>query len=164
MVKLLVIAPGLPSEGRLAGAAPKAGVAQCDFTEGMAQKQLDAMKGYKNDKIKDGDCFAAGKQHIVEEILPVIAKSKTPDKLLILPLSRTYDATTYEPVVFDNLDQKSRHADVAGLRKALARVIADPVLRLALGSAGRHLWSAQFTASKMAARTVEVYKRALRTN
>jgi glycosyltransferase involved in cell wall biosynthesis len=55
----------------------------------------------------------------------------------------------------------TRHADVDGLRKALARLIADPALRLALGSAGRRLWSAQFTASTMAARTVEVYKRAL---
>jgi|SRR5579859_1410813 len=55
----------------------------------------------------------------------------------------------------------TRQADVDGLRKALARLIADPALRLAMGSAGRHLWSAQFTASEMAARTVEVYKRAL---
>lgn len=55
----------------------------------------------------------------------------------------------------------TRHADVDGLRDALARLIADPALRLALGSAGRRLWSAQFTASTMAARTVEVYKRAL---
>jgi glycosyltransferase involved in cell wall biosynthesis len=53
------------------------------------------------------------------------------------------------------------HGDVAGLRDALARVITDPASRLALGSAGRGLWSAQFTASVMAARTVEVYKRAL---
>ena len=55
----------------------------------------------------------------------------------------------------------TRHADVDSLRKALARVIADPALRQALGSAGRRLWNAHFTASKMAARTVEVYKRAL---
>jgi glycosyltransferase involved in cell wall biosynthesis len=55
----------------------------------------------------------------------------------------------------------ARHEDVTGIRKALARVIGDPALRVALGSAGRHLWSAQFTASKMAARTVEVYQRAL---
>ena len=57
----------------------------------------------------------------------------------------------------------TRHGDVDGLRDALARLIADPVLRLALGSAGQ-LWSAQFTASTMAARTVEVYKRALGAN
>jgi glycosyltransferase involved in cell wall biosynthesis len=55
----------------------------------------------------------------------------------------------------------TRHGDVDGLRDALARLIADPALRLALGSAGHQLWSTQFTASKMAVRTVEVYKRAL---
>jgi glycosyltransferase involved in cell wall biosynthesis len=55
----------------------------------------------------------------------------------------------------------ARHGDVAGLRDALARVIGNPALRVALGSAGRHLWREQFTASTMAARTVEVYKRAL---
>jgi glycosyltransferase involved in cell wall biosynthesis len=53
------------------------------------------------------------------------------------------------------------HGDVAALRDTLARVIAGPALRLALGSAGRSLWADQFTASTMAARTVEVYKRAL---
>jgi glycosyltransferase involved in cell wall biosynthesis len=56
------------------------------------------------------------------------------------------------------------HGDVAGLREALACVLTDPALRLALGSAGRRLWATQFTASVMAARTVEVYKRALSTN
>jgi glycosyltransferase involved in cell wall biosynthesis len=58
----------------------------------------------------------------------------------------------------------ARHADVASLRNALARVIADPALRLALGNAGQRRWSAQFTSSTMAARTVEVYKRALAAN
>jgi glycosyltransferase involved in cell wall biosynthesis len=51
--------------------------------------------------------------------------------------------------------------DVAGLRDALARLIACPPLRVAMGSAGRRLWRAEFTAGAMAARTVEVYKRAL---
>jgi glycosyltransferase involved in cell wall biosynthesis len=51
--------------------------------------------------------------------------------------------------------------DIPGLRDALALVIADPALRVTLGSAGRRLWSAQFTASTMTARTIEVYKRAL---
>ena len=55
----------------------------------------------------------------------------------------------------------ARRGDVAALRDALARLIADPALRLTLGNAGRRLWRAQFTASTMAARTVEVYKRAL---
>jgi glycosyltransferase involved in cell wall biosynthesis len=53
------------------------------------------------------------------------------------------------------------HGDVDGLRDALARVIGGPALRLTLGGAGRSLWADQFTASVMAARTVEVYKRAL---
>ena len=53
------------------------------------------------------------------------------------------------------------HGDVASLRDALARLIADPALRVAMGSAGQCLWRAQFTASAMAARTVEVYERAL---
>jgi glycosyltransferase involved in cell wall biosynthesis len=55
----------------------------------------------------------------------------------------------------------ARHGDVEGLRDALARAIGNPALRVALGSAGRRLWREQFTASTMAARTVEVYKRAL---
>ena len=58
----------------------------------------------------------------------------------------------------------THHGDVDSLGDALARLIADPALRLALGAAGRRLWSAQFTASKMAARTVEVYQRALSAN
>jgi glycosyltransferase involved in cell wall biosynthesis len=57
----------------------------------------------------------------------------------------------------------TRHGDVDALRDALARLIADPALRLALGSAGRRLWRAQFTASTMATRTLEVYQRALAT-
>jgi glycosyltransferase involved in cell wall biosynthesis len=51
--------------------------------------------------------------------------------------------------------------DVAGMRDALARLIAGPALRVAMGTAGRSLWAAQFTSSTMTARTVEVYKRAL---
>jgi glycosyltransferase involved in cell wall biosynthesis len=51
--------------------------------------------------------------------------------------------------------------DVDDLRRALASLIAHPALRVAMGTAGRRLWCAQFTASTMAARTVEVYKRAL---
>jgi glycosyltransferase involved in cell wall biosynthesis len=53
------------------------------------------------------------------------------------------------------------HGDVGHLRDALARLIAEPALRQALGAAGNQLWRAQFTASKMAMQTVEVYKRAL---
>jgi glycosyltransferase involved in cell wall biosynthesis len=54
----------------------------------------------------------------------------------------------------------TRHGDVDSLREGLARLITDPALRLAMGNAGRRLWSEQFTASTMAARTIEVYKRA----
>jgi glycosyltransferase involved in cell wall biosynthesis len=53
------------------------------------------------------------------------------------------------------------HGDVEGLRQALARMISEPALRVTLGSAGRRLWGTQFTAGKMASRTVEVYQRAL---
>ncbi len=56
-----------------------------------------------------------------------------------------------------------RRGDVAGLRAALAHLIAQPALRLELGRAGRRRWAAHFTASTMAARTVEVYLRALAT-
>ena len=58
----------------------------------------------------------------------------------------------------------TRRGDVDSLRGALARLIADPARRLALGTAGHQLWRAQFTASRMAARTVEVYNRALGAN
>jgi hypothetical protein len=50
------------------------------------------------------------------------------------------------------------------LRYALARMISAPALRVTFGSAGRCLWSRQFTAGAMAARTVEVYQRALTVN
>jgi glycosyltransferase involved in cell wall biosynthesis len=56
-----------------------------------------------------------------------------------------------------------RRGDVAGLRAALAHLIAQPELRLELGRAGRRRWAEQFTASTMAARTVDVYHRALDT-
>ncbi len=54
-----------------------------------------------------------------------------------------------------------QRGDVDGLRAALAQLIADPSLRVTMGNAGHRLWSAQFTARAMAARTVEVYHRAL---
>lgn len=51
--------------------------------------------------------------------------------------------------------------DVGALRAALARLITDPELRLALGSAGRRRWSTHFTADLMATRTMQVYEHAL---
>ncbi len=55
-------------------------------------------------------------------------------------------------------------ADVVALRAALARLIANPALRLSMGTSGRQRWSEHFTATTMAARTIEVYNRALATS
>jgi glycosyltransferase involved in cell wall biosynthesis len=54
-----------------------------------------------------------------------------------------------------------RPGNVESLRAALARLINNPALRIALGEAGHRLWARRFTASIMATRTVEVYQRAL---
>ncbi len=81
-----------------------------------------------------------------------------------MPVVATNVGGISESVRHEETGLLARRGDVAGLRDALARVIADPALRLALGAAGRRLWRAQFTASTMAARTVEVYQRALATN
>jgi glycosyltransferase involved in cell wall biosynthesis len=90
-----------------------------------------------------------------------------------LPISILEAMRAALPVVATNvggISESVRHeetgllvcrGDVAGLRDALARVIAGPALRVTLGSAGRRLWGEQFTSSTMTARTVEVYKRAL---
>jgi glycosyltransferase involved in cell wall biosynthesis len=51
--------------------------------------------------------------------------------------------------------------DILGLRDALASMIADPTLRLTMGTAGRSCWTAQFTATTMATKTLEVYRRAV---
>ncbi len=81
-----------------------------------------------------------------------------------LPVVATDVGGIPESVRHEETGLLARHGDVAGLRDALARMITDPALRLALGSAGQRLWGTQFTASAMAARTVEVYKRALGVN
>jgi glycosyltransferase involved in cell wall biosynthesis len=81
-----------------------------------------------------------------------------------MPVVATNVGGISESVRHEETGLLARRGDVAGLRDALARLIADPALRLALGSAGRRLWRAQFTASTMAARTVEVYQRALAAN
>jgi glycosyltransferase involved in cell wall biosynthesis len=78
-----------------------------------------------------------------------------------LPVVATDVGGIAESVRHEETGLLVRRADVAGLRDALARMITGPALRVALGTAGRRLWSAQFTASAMTARTVEVYKRAL---
>lgn len=81
-----------------------------------------------------------------------------------LPVVATNVGGISESVRHEETGLLAQHADVASLRSALASLIAHPPLRLALGSAGRRLWRAQFTASTMAARTLEVYKRALAAN
>ena len=78
-----------------------------------------------------------------------------------LPVVATDVGGIAESVRHEETGLLVRRGDVEGLRDALARVITGPALRVAMGTAGRRLWSAQFTASTMTARTVEVYKRAL---
>jgi glycosyltransferase involved in cell wall biosynthesis len=78
-----------------------------------------------------------------------------------LPVIATDVGGISESVRHNETGLLAGHGDVASLRDALARLIADPTMRVALGDAGQRLWRAQFTASTMAARTVEVYKRAL---
>jgi glycosyltransferase involved in cell wall biosynthesis len=80
-----------------------------------------------------------------------------------LPVVATNVGGIAESVRHEETGLLVRRGDVAGLRNALARMISSPALRVAMGAAGRRLWSAQFTASTMTARTVEVYKRALAT-
>ncbi|HET6220383.1 MAG TPA: glycosyltransferase family 4 protein [Acidobacteriaceae bacterium] len=81
-----------------------------------------------------------------------------------LPVVATDVGGVSESVHHNQTGLLVRHGDVASLRNALAHLIADPALRVALGSAGQRLWRAQFTASAMAARTLEVYQRALAAN
>jgi glycosyltransferase involved in cell wall biosynthesis len=78
-----------------------------------------------------------------------------------LPVVATNVGGISESVRHEETGLLVRPGDVEGLREALARLIADPALRMALGSEGRRLWAANFTASKMAARTEEVYQRAV---
>jgi glycosyltransferase involved in cell wall biosynthesis len=53
------------------------------------------------------------------------------------------------------------HRDVLGLRESLARLVAEPDVRVRLGAAGQQLWASRFTGATMTARTLEVYDRAL---
>jgi glycosyltransferase involved in cell wall biosynthesis len=78
-----------------------------------------------------------------------------------LPVVATDVGGIAESVRHEETGLLVRRGDVAGLRDALARLIVDPAMRVAMGSAGRRLWAAQFTSRAMTARTVEVYKRAL---
>src|ERR1700735_1448722 len=78
-----------------------------------------------------------------------------------LPVVATNVGGIAESVLHEETGLLVRRGDVASMRDALARLIAAPALRVAMGTAGRRLWSAQFTASTMTARTVEAYKLAL---
>ncbi len=77
-----------------------------------------------------------------------------------LPVVATDVGGISESVRHEETGLLARHGDVHHLREALAQLIAHPAIRRALGNAGHQLWSEQFTASTMAARTIEVYDRA----
>jgi glycosyltransferase involved in cell wall biosynthesis len=81
-----------------------------------------------------------------------------------LPVVATDVGGIHESVRNEETGLLARRGDFEGLRYALARMISAPALRVTFGSAGRRLWSKQFTAGAMAARTVEVYQRALTVN
>jgi glycosyltransferase involved in cell wall biosynthesis len=53
------------------------------------------------------------------------------------------------------------HRNVEELRRALARLITQTGLRAQMGMAAQRLWQSEFTARTMAARTTEVYQRAV---
>jgi glycosyltransferase involved in cell wall biosynthesis len=53
------------------------------------------------------------------------------------------------------------HREVDELRLALARLITQADLRTRMGVAAQRLWASEFTARAMAARTTEVYQRAV---
>jgi glycosyltransferase involved in cell wall biosynthesis len=78
-----------------------------------------------------------------------------------LPVVATNVGGISEAVRHQESGLLTSRGDVAGLRDALACLMAEPRLRLALGNAGRLQWAAHFTAKTMAERTVEVYQRAL---
>jgi glycosyltransferase involved in cell wall biosynthesis len=78
-----------------------------------------------------------------------------------LPVVATHVGGVPESVRHEETGLLVSHRDAIGLRDTLARMVANPALRLALGSAGQRLWATHFTAGTMAARTLEVYQRAL---
>jgi hypothetical protein len=63
------------------------------------------------DKKGKDDCFVAGKRHIAETLAPAVGKSATPDKLVVLQLSRlVLDGDDYQPTIYDGLEDSSRVA------------------------------------------------------
>jgi glycosyltransferase involved in cell wall biosynthesis len=81
-----------------------------------------------------------------------------------LPVIATDVGGIREAVIHERNGLLVPRADVPALRSALARLIAEPSQRLTMGTAGRQRWKEHFTATTMAARTIEVYNRALSKN
>jgi glycosyltransferase involved in cell wall biosynthesis len=78
-----------------------------------------------------------------------------------LPVVATDVGGIHEAVIHERNGLLVPRADVPALRAALARLIAEPSQRVAMGAAGEQRWKENFTATTMAARTIEVYNRAL---
>jgi glycosyltransferase involved in cell wall biosynthesis len=81
-----------------------------------------------------------------------------------LPVIATDVGGIHEAVVHERNGLLVPRADVPALRSALARLIASSAQRVAMGDAGKQRWKENFTATTMAARTIEVYNRALENN
>jgi glycosyltransferase involved in cell wall biosynthesis len=78
-----------------------------------------------------------------------------------LPVIATDVGGIHEAVIHERNGLLVPRADIPALRSALARLIASPSQRAAMGAAGKQRWKEHFTATTMAARTIEVYNRAL---
>jgi hypothetical protein len=65
-----------------------------------------------NDRVKgQDDCFNLGRKHILETIAPAMGKSATPDRLVVVQLSRViFEGKDYKPKVYDGLEQPSHVA------------------------------------------------------
>jgi glycosyltransferase involved in cell wall biosynthesis len=81
-----------------------------------------------------------------------------------LPVIATDVGGIHEAVIHERNGLLVPRADIPSLRSALARLIANPSQRVAMGDAGKQRWKENFTATTMAARTIEVYNRALENN
>jgi glycosyltransferase involved in cell wall biosynthesis len=78
-----------------------------------------------------------------------------------LPVIATDVGGVHEAVLHERNGLLVPRADIPALRSALARLIANPSQRQAMGAAGKQRWKENFTATTMAAKTIEVYNRAL---
>jgi glycosyltransferase involved in cell wall biosynthesis len=77
-----------------------------------------------------------------------------------LPVIATNVGGIAEAVIHQHTGLLVPPRDVDALRRALQRLILEPALRVALGSAGKARFASRFTAEIMAARTLDVYARA----